>query len=349
MDYALEATFDLKFDTRAFATDIPTTFLGSPAIEIYEDDSATQIIAAETLTVDFDGVTGLNNLRIVATAANGFEDGKSYAAVVSAGTVDGVTWVGRVLFNFTIGVLANSVWNALLKGSTFNIATSAGRRLRQIEQAFTHASGVIADVTDGHTFTLDAGAVATANYYIGDRLQITEGTGAGQSRLIVAYTSGKVVTLDSNYTINPDTSSLYEVVAADVHVSLNDADLAQGFVATYTNATTITLDDAAVAKTDFYNGAIIVFTHGAGAGQFREIVGYTSGRVLTMSPALITALDATTVYHIQVAASVLDVDAIKAVTDQMVFTKANELDGNMKSINDATVTGDGSATPWGSA
>lgn len=42
-------------------------------------------------------------------------------------------------------------------------------------------------------------------------------------------------------------------------------------------------------------------------------------------------------------------DAIKAKTDQMTFTKANELDGNMQSINGAGVVGDGNATPWDGA
>lgn len=37
---------------------------------------------------------------------------------------------------------------------------------------------------------------------------------------------------------------------------------------------------------------------------------------------------------------------IKTVTDQFVFTKANEVDANTKSINDAEVIGDGNATPW---
>ena len=32
--------------------------------------------------------------------------------------------------------------------------------------------------------------------------------------------------------------------------------------------------------------------------------------------------------------------------NKMVFTKANELDANTKSINDAEVIGDGNATPW---
>ena len=101
-DFLLEETIDFKFTTRAFATGVPTTLAGTPAVEIYEDNSITQITAAETLTVDFDGVTGLHNLRIVATAANGFEAGKSYSAVVSAGTVGGVSVVGETIFNFSI-------------------------------------------------------------------------------------------------------------------------------------------------------------------------------------------------------------------------------------------------------
>ncbi|MCP5005374.1 MAG: hypothetical protein GY941_15775 [Planctomycetes bacterium] len=42
-------------------------------------------------------------------------------------------------------------------------------------------------------------------------------------------------------------------------------------------------------------------------------------------------------------------NSIKVKTDQMVFTNANELDANTKSINDAEVVGDGNATPWDGA
>lgn len=211
---------------------------------------------------------------------------------------------------------ADRVWDEVLTGATHNNPTSAGRRLRQVEQAFVHASGTIATVTNGHTFTLDSGAVATADYYIGDRLQLAEGTGAGQSRIIVGYTSGRVATLDSNYTTNPDTSTLYEIDAADVHVSVSDADLVEGFVATYTNTTTITLDSVADATTDFYIGELIIFTHGTGMGQAREITGYTSGRVVTMSPALVTALDTTTTYHIRASVSIPEI--VDEVWDELL-------------------------------
>ena len=108
-DYALETTLDFKFSTRQFTTGAPFAF-ASGAIEIYEDNSITQITGAETLTLEFDGKTGLHNLRVVATAANGFESGKSYQCVVSAGTVDSVSVVGEVVQQFSLGRAADAIW-----------------------------------------------------------------------------------------------------------------------------------------------------------------------------------------------------------------------------------------------
>lgn len=255
----------------------------------------------DVMTILFTSGAEAGQSRLI-TGYTGASGVVSWNAALTGTPADDVTFM-----IIAAGTTADAVWDEILTGSSHNIATSAGKRLRQIEQAFIHASGTIATVTDGHTFTLDAGAVATADYYVGDRLQIIEGTGAGQSRIIVAYTSGRVVTLDSDYVTNPDTSSLYEVDAADVHVSLSDADQAQGFVATYTDTATITLDSAAVATTDYYLGSLIIFTHGTGAGQSREIVGYTNGRVVTMSPVLAAALDTTTVWHIQAAVSAAEI------------------------------------------
>ena len=44
----------------------------------------------------------------------------------------------------------------------------------------------------------------------------------------------------------------------------------------------------------------------------------------------------------------VDVAAIKVKTDELTFTKTNELDANIKSVNDTTVVGDGqTGTEWG--
>ena len=289
------------------------------AVETSGSNSTTQVqtdLAEATndhydvMTILFTSNAEAGQSRLI-TGYTGSSGTVSWNAALTGTPADGSTFI-----ILAAGTTADAVWDEILTGSSHNISTSAGKRLRQIEEAFVHANGTIATVTNGHTFTLDAGAVATADYYIGDRLQLVEGTGAGQSRIIVAYTSGKVVTLDSNFTTNPNTSTLYEINAADVHVSLSDADQAQGFVATYTNTTTITLDAGAVATTNYYLGSLINFTHGTGAGQVRKITGYTNGRVVTMAPALAAAVDTTTVWHVQAASSVSAAAISDAVWDE---------------------------------
>lgn len=101
-DYPLGETLDFMFTTRAFATGAPIILDGSPGVEVYEDDDIVQILLGETLVANFDGVVGLNHLRIVATGANGYEVGKSYHAVLSAGTVGGVAVTGEVVASFSI-------------------------------------------------------------------------------------------------------------------------------------------------------------------------------------------------------------------------------------------------------
>ena len=311
------------------------------AVETSGSNSSTQVqtdLAEATndhydvMTILFTSGAEAGQSRLI-TGYTGASGTVSWNAALTGTPADDVTFM-----IIAAGTTADAVWDEILTGASHNITNSAGKRLRQIEEAFVHASGVIATVTNGHTFTLDAGAVATADYYVGDRLQLIEGTGAGQSRLIVAYTSGKVVTLDSDFITNPDTSTLYEINAADVHVSLSDADQAQGFVATYTNTTTITLDAAAVATTDYYLGSLIVFTHGTGAGQVREITGYTNGRVITMSPALATALDTTTVWHVQAAVSaavIVDEWEIQSQADPTGFhVNVKEVNGTAQTAND---------------
>jgi len=100
-DFALETTIYAKFCT-VTTTGAPTQLAGSPVVSVYENDDNTQITAGVTLNVDEDGVTGLNQLVIVATAANGYEAGKFYDAVITTGTVGGTSVVGYCVASFTI-------------------------------------------------------------------------------------------------------------------------------------------------------------------------------------------------------------------------------------------------------
>lgn len=100
-DYELEDTIYLPFTTRAFATGVPTALV-SGVVDIYEDVTATPIVTAETLAVSLNSHAGFNMITVTATAASGFEAGKSYTAILDAGTVDSVSAIGEVVAHFTI-------------------------------------------------------------------------------------------------------------------------------------------------------------------------------------------------------------------------------------------------------
>jgi len=102
LDIALGEVCDFKFTTVA-TTGVPTTLAGSPTVAAYPDNSTTEITAGVgAVSVDFDGRTGLHNVRITATEANGYAPGVKYALVLTAGTVGGTSVVGYIVGEFTI-------------------------------------------------------------------------------------------------------------------------------------------------------------------------------------------------------------------------------------------------------
>ncbi len=105
-DITLEDTIYLNFTTRSFSTGVPTVLAGSPALSVLESNNATPITSGVSLQTDRASVVGLNQATIVATAANGYEAGKSYSVYISAGTVGGVSVIGEVVGQFTIQAAA---------------------------------------------------------------------------------------------------------------------------------------------------------------------------------------------------------------------------------------------------
>lgn len=100
-DFTLGDTLDFKFSTVG-TTGAPTTLAGTPAISAYVGDPTARITAGITLTVDFDAVTGLHNVRVVASGANGYAAQTNVDLVITAGTVGGTSVVGYVVGSFSI-------------------------------------------------------------------------------------------------------------------------------------------------------------------------------------------------------------------------------------------------------
>lgn len=121
-DFVPGATIDFKFTTLG-SSGAPTQLAGSPAVALYEGNSTTEITAGVTLTVDFDGRTGLNHVRIVGTTA-GLGNGKHYQAIVTAGTVGGTSIVGYKVAQFTIRNVSRN--EAIYYGTVTGSATTGG-------------------------------------------------------------------------------------------------------------------------------------------------------------------------------------------------------------------------------
>ena len=101
-DYAEDyATLNFKFLTSK--AEIPFTLAGSPVVKVYKANATgTETATGVTLTVDFDGVTGLNNVLIDLSADALYATGEDYHVVITTGTVDGDSRVGTVVADFSI-------------------------------------------------------------------------------------------------------------------------------------------------------------------------------------------------------------------------------------------------------
>lgn len=99
-DFASNSTVRGKFNTRQ-SDGTPITLAGSPTLAVYKDSGTTESTAGVTLTVDFDGRTGLHDFVVVLSDAF-YAAGSNYQVVLTAGTVDGVSVVGVKIAEFSI-------------------------------------------------------------------------------------------------------------------------------------------------------------------------------------------------------------------------------------------------------
>jgi hypothetical protein len=314
-DFELETTFDYKFSTRQYSDGALVTW-SSGAVEIYEDNSLTQITAAETLTIDFDGVTGLHNLRVACTAANGFEVGKCYAAVASAGTVGGTAVTGEVILNWTIEKQLEEVRSdvAAIHSQTTVIESDSIIVESSVQVVETDTGNIYSDTTAIHSQTT---VVESDSIIVESSVQAIEGWGdpssdlaAIESELIVVHSdtsaihsqttvieSDSIIVESSVQAVEVDTGNIYSdttVIESDTTAVEAGVVLVAG---TADSGTTTTLVDAALteADTDYWKGAHVVFTSGTIAGQVREITAFTPGTdTVTFSPATTQAVGTNT-------------------------------------------------------
>lgn len=203
-DIRIGQTIDFKFSTVA-TTGAPTTLAGSPAVAAYVGNGTTEITAGITLTVDFDGRTGLHNVSVVASSGNGFATATDVQLVITAGTVGGTSVVGYVIAEFSIEnrlpLSVGSVTGAV--GSVTGAVGSVTGSVGSVTGLTASDVGAIKTKTDtipgspaavGSAMTLTAGerdSVADAHLNRVDGIEVGL-TPKGAHRLEAAAAAGKI-------------------------------------------------------------------------------------------------------------------------------------------------------------
>src|SRR3990172_72310 len=299
-DYALETTFDVKFTTRRFSTGAPFTLAGTPVISAYVGNSLTQITAGITLTVDFDGVTGLNNVRVVATSANGYAAGSNYALVITTGTVDSVSVVGEVVAEFSLE--AQSPLRPTVAGRTLDVSAGGegGLDWANVGSPTTVVglSGTsVKTATDVETDTVEIGVAGAGltNINLPNQTMDIVGNITGNLSGSVGSVTGAVGSVTAGVTL---AASAVQAIWDALTSALTAAGSIGKKFADWVIGTTQTGDSFARLGAP------------AGASVSADIVAINS-----------------------------DTASIKAKTDSLTFTVANQVDSNIQSINDVTIVG----------
>ena len=304
------------------ATIIDSIVLSSAVIETVTSQTQFVIPATDDATDD-DVYNGSTAVFIDGTDPNqkSVRSVIDYDATSRTVTIDSAPdFVITTADTLTILSLASvkGVWDELLTGATHNIANSAGRRLRLLQDAGVVTDGM-AQAGGPATITLESGESSTTDIFAGDRVIIVGGLGVGEHGIITAYDGGtKIATMSQNWVIQPDSTSEYELVPADVDVETwqhavvsasattnlpevdaksisDDATAADNLEASATvivsstsKAGTLTTTQMSTnlteATDDHYIGRTVIWVDGVLAGQASDITDYvgTNG-VLTYS------------------------------------------------------------------
>jgi len=115
IDYIPGATVVIRFNTED-QTGAPITLAGTPAVSVYKN-SVTETTVGVTLTVDFDGHTGLHSVAIDTSDAF-YTAGSVFDVVITTGTVSGISAVGDVVGTFSLGLTPAAVFAQVIEGST---------------------------------------------------------------------------------------------------------------------------------------------------------------------------------------------------------------------------------------
>jgi hypothetical protein len=223
--------------------------------------------------------------------------------------------VGSGVTQTDIDDIADAVWDEILTGATHNIASSAGRRLRNVSgTAIT--DGTCPSTGTVNTVYLNGDAFTTDGAYDPALIAIVAGTGAGQCRNILQYDgSARQAVVDRNWKTIPDNTSQYVIYSDSGREHVNEG-LAQGGT-----STSITLNTLASSDNDAYIGQRIFIRSGTGQDQARRITAYNgTTKVATVATPFSVIPDTTSGYVMLPTGAMSDDCIASAVWDADLST-----------------------------
>ncbi len=165
--------------------------------------------------------------------------------------------------------ITDDVWDEILTSSTHNINRSSGKRLRQYAAQIVIDGIAAGPGANGNQIVLDNNASTMDGAYDPSLVLIIEGTGVGQSRLILEYDGpNRTATVDRGWKVEPDIDSEYIIFANPGREHVNEG-LARGGT-----INTITLNKLASDDDDSYKGQVVFIRSGLGEDQARHILNY---------------------------------------------------------------------------
>lgn len=280
-DFRLGDTFDTKFCT-VNTSGVPTTLAGTPVISAYVGNSVTQITAGITLTVDFDAVTGLHNVRVVATGVNGYATASNYQLVITTGTVGGSSVVGYVVAEFSIEARSALMPTTAARTLDITATGAAGIDLANVENQGTTlglTGTTIATVTTTTTATNLTNLPSIPANWI-TSAGITDG----------AYTAAKFAAASLNGKGDWNIGKTGYSLTAGTGLGNQTADITgslSGSVGSVTGAVgSVTANVNAVLINGAHGGAAATATFGGAGGISSTLTGNVTGSVGSVTGAV---------------------------------------------------------------
>ena len=243
------------------------------------------IVAVDDVGASISPIAQSPNVQVIVEKAT------SAALVSTAGSIP------------TVGEIVDGVWDEPLTGASHNTPTSAGRRLRDISTSVI-TTGTAVSAT-ANTIVLNGDAASTDGAYDPALISITNGTGYGQTRLILEYTgASKTAIVDRNWKTIPDNTSEYSIVAHSGREHVNEGRAQGGTI------NTITLNSLASSADDSYVGQVIFIRSGTGEDQACRVIAYNgTTKVATMARDWHIIPDNTSGY-VTLPSSVLNIEGL---------------------------------------